>query len=91
MAHDAPATDGAFCFPCRKESAMLVLSRGVDGVIWIGDSIRVTVVDIRGGSVRLGVEAPVSVNIAREEILEQAELDERRESFRKAQDGRGSD
>ena len=47
---------------------MLVLSRMVDEVIVIGDGIRVTVVDIRGDKVRLGIEAPRDVTVHREEV-----------------------
>ncbi len=48
---------------------MLVLSRFVGQVIAIGDSIRITVVEIRGDKVRLGVDAPRDVAVNREEIL----------------------
>ncbi|MFO0890734.1 MAG: carbon storage regulator CsrA [Isosphaeraceae bacterium] len=51
---------------------MLVLSRKVDEQIIIGDSIRVTVVSIRGNQVRLGFEAPPSVPIFREELQSKA-------------------
>lgn len=48
---------------------MLVLSRFVGQVITIGDSIRITVVEIRGDKVRLGVDAPRDIAVNREEIL----------------------
>jgi carbon storage regulator len=47
---------------------MLVLSRKVDERVYIGDSIRITVVSIRGNQVRLGFEAPADVLIFREEL-----------------------
>ena len=47
---------------------MLVLSRYIDEVICIGDDIRITIVDIRGDRVRIGIEAPPSVTVDREEI-----------------------
>jgi carbon storage regulator len=47
---------------------MLVLSRQVDERIIIGDNIVITVVEIRRGSVRLGIEAPRDVTIHREEV-----------------------
>ena len=47
---------------------MLVLSRYTDEVICIGDDIRITIVDIRGDRVRIGIEAPPSVTVDREEI-----------------------
>ncbi len=49
---------------------MLVLSRRKDETIVIGDDVRVTVVDIRGDTVRLGISAPKSVTIYRQEIYE---------------------
>jgi len=57
---------------------MLVLSRKVGEQIQIGDEITVTVVRIAGGSVRLGIEAPKTTPIAREELqesLQQEEID----------------
>jgi cytosine/creatinine deaminase len=47
---------------------MLVLSRQRDQAIMIGDEIEVSVVDIRGDKVRLGINAPRSVTVHRKEI-----------------------
>ncbi len=49
---------------------MLVLSRKRDERIVIGDSIVITIVDIRGDKVRIGIEAPAHVPVHREEILQ---------------------
>ncbi len=49
---------------------MLVLSRHRDESIMIGDNIVITVVDIRGDKVRLGIQAPTNVPVHREEIYE---------------------
>jgi carbon storage regulator len=49
---------------------MLVLSRKRDERILIGDKIVVTIVDIRGDKVRIGIEAPPDVAVHREEILQ---------------------
>ncbi len=46
---------------------MLVLSRQRDETIMIGDHIEVTVVDVRGDKVRLGINAPTSVAVHRKE------------------------
>ena len=50
---------------------MLVLSRYKDQSIYIGDDIVVTIVDVRGDRIRLGVEAPANVPVHRQEIYEQ--------------------
>ena len=47
---------------------MLVLSRKNNQSIIIGDDVVVTVVEIRGDKVRLGVEAPKSVPVHRDEV-----------------------
>ncbi len=49
---------------------MLVLSRQRDESIIIGDNIVITVVDIRGDKVRLGIEAPKEVSVHRQEVYE---------------------
>lgn len=48
---------------------MLVLSRKLDERIQIGDHIVVTIVDIRGDKVRIGIQAPPDVAVHREEIM----------------------
>ena len=49
---------------------MLVLSRQRDETIMIGDDIEITIVDIRGDKVRLGINAPRSVQVHRKEVYE---------------------
>jgi carbon storage regulator len=49
---------------------MLVLSRQRDESIIIGDNVVVTIVDIRGDKVRLGIEAPCEVPVHRQEVYE---------------------
>jgi carbon storage regulator len=48
---------------------MLVLTRKVGEEIYIGDRICVKVMEISGGKVRLGIDAPISMRIYREEVL----------------------
>ena len=48
---------------------MLVLTRRAGETLMIGDDIKVTVVGIKSGQVRLGIEAPKEVQIQREELL----------------------
>lgn len=47
---------------------MLILSRKVGEKIVIGDNIEVVVSEIKGGQVRIGISAPKSVSVDREEI-----------------------
>jgi carbon storage regulator len=61
-----PATDGLK----EGSTAMLVLSRQRDESIFIGDNIKITVVDIRGDKVRLGIEAPTEIPVHRQEVYE---------------------
>ena len=56
---------------------MLVLSRQRDETIMIGDEIEVTVVDIRGDKVRIGINAPKSVSVHRKEVYEAIQRENR--------------
>ena len=47
---------------------MLVLSRQRDETIMIGDDVEITVVDIRGDKVRLGISAPPHIAVHRKEV-----------------------
>ena len=49
---------------------MLVLSRHRDESIMIGDDVVVTIVDIRGDKVRLGIAAPQNIPVHRQEVYE---------------------
>jgi carbon storage regulator len=49
---------------------MLVLSRQKDQTIMIGDLIEITVVDIRGDKVRLGITAPLAIPVHRKEVYQ---------------------
>ncbi|HSP76211.1 MAG TPA: carbon storage regulator CsrA [Cryobacterium sp.] len=48
---------------------MLVLTRKLGEKILIGDDIVITVLDVRGDSIRIGVDAPRGVRIQRDEVL----------------------
>ena len=47
---------------------MLVLTRKTNESIMIGDEIKVTVVEVRGDQVKLGITAPKQISVHREEI-----------------------
>lgn len=47
---------------------MLVLTRKQGESITIGEAIRITVVEVRGGQIRLGIDAPRDMNIRRDEL-----------------------
>ena len=49
---------------------MLVLSRQKDESIMIGDNVEITIVDIRGDKVRLGINAPREIPVHRREIFD---------------------
>lgn len=49
---------------------MLVLSRKRDESIMIGDNVEITIVDVRGDKVRLGITAPKEVPVHRREIYD---------------------
>ena len=56
---------------------MLVLSRHRDESIIIGDDIVVTIVDIRGDKVRLGIDAPTDIPVHRQEVYDAIQRENR--------------
>ncbi len=52
---------------------MLVLTRRLGEVIKIGDNIKITVEKISKGQIKIGIEAPKGVVIAREEVAKKEE------------------
>jgi carbon storage regulator len=65
---------------------MLVLSRQRDETIMIGDDIEITVVDIRGDKVRLGITAPSHVPVHRKEVYEAIKRENRAATKMKPED-----
>ena len=59
---------------------MLVLSRHRDESIMIGDDVVVTIVDIRGDKVRLGIDAPQDIPVHRQEVYEAIKRENQRAS-----------
>ena len=62
----------------EEGATMLVLSRHRDESIIIGDDIVVTIVDIRGDKVRLGINAPTDVPVHRQEVYEAIQRENRK-------------
>ena len=68
---------------------MLVLSRQRDESIIIGDDVVVTIVDIRGDKVRLGIDAPSEIPVHRREVYEAIQRENRRAAQLRPEDARG--
>ena len=49
---------------------MLILLRKIDQKIRIGDDIVITLIDVKGDQVKIGVEAPSNVKVYRQEVFE---------------------
>ena len=65
---------------------MLVLSRQKEQTIMIGDDIEITVVDIRGDKVRLGINAPSEVPVHRKEVYDAIQRENKEAANVKLQD-----
>jgi carbon storage regulator len=52
----------------REAVRMLILDRRVNETVMIGNKVTVTVLDVRGNKVRLGINAPKGVPVHRKEI-----------------------
>lgn len=57
---------------------MLILARRVNEQIVIGDNIRISVIDIRGDQVKLGIEAPRAVKVYRQEVFDAIQEENRK-------------
>ena len=71
---------------------MLVLTRKLGENIRIGDSVKITVLEVRSGQVKLGIEAPPEVKVHREEIYARIQEENRRSQGKPdASGGKGND
>ena len=52
---------------------MLVLTRKLNQAVTVGHDVEVTVIEIRGDQVRLGITAPRSLSVHRQEVWEQVQ------------------
>jgi carbon storage regulator len=63
-----------------SESACLhMLTRRVNESLKVGDKVTVTVLEVKGGQVRLGIKAPRKVAVYREEIFERVQKEKARQ------------
>jgi len=61
----------------------LVLSRQIDESIMIGDDVEITIVDVRGDKVRLGITAPREIPVHRREVYEAIQREKREKKAQK--------
>lgn len=64
----------------RREATVLILTRKLGEVLHIGDDIKVTVLNVKGNQVRLGIDAPKDVSVHREEVYERIRTEDQRSS-----------
>jgi len=69
---------------------MLVLTRKLGENIRIGDSVKITVLEVRSGQVKLGIEAPPEVKVHREEIYARIQEENRKAQRWKSEPGSGT-
>jgi carbon storage regulator len=55
---------------------MLILARRVGETLMIGDVVTVTVLDVKGNQVRVGINAPKTIAVHREEIYERIKCEQ---------------
>jgi carbon storage regulator len=74
------------------EGTMLLLTRKLGENIRIGDDVKITIVEVKGNHVKLGIDAPPSIKVHREEIYERIQEENRRAQGLKPEssDGRGT-
>lgn len=68
---------------------MLVLSRHRDESIMIGDDVVITIVDIRGDKVRLGIDAPQHIPVHRQEVYDAIQRENQKAAQLRPTDTRG--
>jgi carbon storage regulator len=54
---------------------MLILSRKINEKVVIGDDISVSIIEIRGDQVRIGIDAPKKIKVFRQEVFDAIKLE----------------
>jgi len=70
---------------------MLILTRRVGETVMIGNEVTVTVLGVKGNQVRMGINAPRTVPVHREEIFERIKHEEQNGEFVANAESKGSD
>ncbi len=70
---------------------MLLLTRKLGENIRIGDDVKITIVEVKGNHVKLGIDAPASVKVHREEIYERIQQERRAQALKDGNDGSGTE
>ncbi len=65
---------------------MLILSRKVDEKIRIGNDISLTIIEVHGDFVKIGVEAPKNVKVFRQEVYDEIQAENRAAASRSSED-----
>ena len=60
---------------------MLILTRRIGEALMIGDEVNITVLGVKGNQVRMGINAPLSIPVHREEIYLKVKADEEQGGF----------
>jgi carbon storage regulator len=70
--------------------AMLILTRRVGEAVMIGDNVKIMVIGVKGIQARIGIDAPLSVSVLREEVYERIGHEGRRQyEAKEAEKSRG--
>ena len=58
-----------------RNGTLLILTRKCGEGLFIGDDIRITILEVRGKQIRLGIEAPITAIVLREEVYRRIQED----------------